>query len=292
LPSSSTEPNILADFINAAAIRLAQAGIESAAIDARLLIAHGLTLDRAALISQSKRVLTKGEIEQLDKLVTRRIKHESVARIIGSREFWSLNFGLNEATLEPRPDSETVVQVVSDIVKKWQKLPRLLDLGTGSGCLLLSLLKEIPHSMGLGIDIAPRAIEQAQANAKILRLHERAKFQTGNWFVGLTEKFDVIVSNPPYIIRKDIDQLMPEVRNFDPLVALDGGVDGLNAYRHLVPAAKAHLKPGGLIAFEIGAGQAYDVATLLSNAGYQDIESHDDLSGNQRCITATVGYMP
>jgi len=292
LPSSSTNPYSLADCINGATACLSQVGIESAAIDARLLIAHGLSLDRVALISQSQRIVTPDEAERLEKLIARRTQHESVARIIGSREFWSLNFALNEATLEPRPDSETVVQAVSGIVRKWQKPLRLLDLGTGSGCLLLSLLHEIPHATGLGIDIAPRAIEQAQANARILQLQDRAQFQTGNWFMGLTEKFHVILSNPPYITRGDIEGLMPEVRNYDPPAALDGGADGLDAYRHIIPAAKAYLKPGGLIAFEIGIGQAGDVATLLSNAGYHDIGSHDDLSGHQRCITATAGYMP
>lgn len=290
----------LAQFLRLATDRLQQAGIDNPSLDARWLFCHALNNDRAQLLSQSQRILTTGEQAQIDALITRRAAHEPVARIIGAREFWGLRFSLNEATLEPRPDSETVVEVVLKILDasdlRGKKL-RLLDLGTGTGCLLLSLLHEQPSATGIGIDIAPRAVEQARQNAQALELQTRASFHVDDWFAGLRAgdstkntipKFDVIVSNPPYIPASDIANLMPEVRNHDPLRALDGGADGRDPYRHLIPQLKDFLNPKGLVVFEVGIDQAHDVAALLETHAFINIHLYKDLGGIERCVSAHI----
>jgi release factor glutamine methyltransferase len=263
--------------------RLATADVDSPGLDARLLIGHALNLDRAEMLSQSERELTINEITIIDQLIVRRCTHEPVARIFGQREFWSLNFGLNEATLDPRPDSETLVEVAVRYLRDMPS-PRILDIGTGSGCLLLAILNEVRKATGLGIDIAPRAIDQAQINATKLWLADRVRFQVGNWLDHITEKFDAIISNPPYIPSGDIASLMPEVRDFDPRRALDGGEDGLDIYRLLLPLCAGLIKPTGFALFEIGQGQAEDVSTIFRDCGFKGLMRYQDLNGIERCI--------
>jgi release factor glutamine methyltransferase len=269
--------------ITVAIRRLAQAGIDNPQLDARLLVSHVLGLDRAQLVSASERIVTDSENAAVENLLARREKHESVARIMGSREFWGLRFGLNEATLEPRPDSETLVEAV---LKNGKDGARILDLGTGTGCLLLSLLHEWPSATGLGIDAAPHAVERATGNAAALGLEMRAIFRTGNWLDGIDKTFDIIVSNPPYIPSSEITALMPEVRDHDPSLALDGGIDGLGPYRLLIPQVKNFLNSGGLAAFEVGQNQAAQVADLFKINGFTDITAHKDLGHIERCITS------
>lgn len=264
--------------------RLTQAGIDNASLDTRLLIAHALGCDRAALLTQSERTLTADEQKKIEALIARRGQREPVARILGLREFWGLPFGLNEATLEPRPDSETLIEAALEKTKATGAPHAILDLGTGTGCLLLALLHEWPHATGLGIDKAPRAVEQATLNAQRLGLEAHATFQGGDWLSGITQRFDMIVSNPPYIPSADIAALSPEVRDFDPLVALDGGADGLGPYRLLIPQLAAHLTPSGLVFFEVGIGQADDVAALLHAHGFTEVESVKDLGGIARVV--------
>jgi release factor glutamine methyltransferase len=276
---------ILSNFLAHSIEKLRKSGIENPQLDARLLICHGLSINRAQLISQSQRLLIDAEVSSLNTLLNRRHAHESVARIIGKREFWGLDFELNSATLEPRPDSETLIEA---ILKSDAPKDRLLDLGTGTGCLLLSLLHELPFATGLGIDISSSAVEQATRNAITLSLSERAMFQTGDWLANLTTTFDIILSNPPYIPASDIPNLMPEVRVFDPMPALDGGCDGLTPYRFLIPQLANFLNPRGLVAFEIGINQAASVSNLLDACGFLSITSHKDLGGIDRVITATL----
>jgi len=275
----------LADIIVQSIEKLKTSSIDNPQLDARLLICHALKCDRAALLSQSHRVLNDDEVASIDILITQRMKHISVARITGSREFWGLNFGLNEATLEPRADSETIVEAVLSFS---QKNARILDLGTGTGCLLLSLLHEIPEATGIGIDISSRAVEQAAQNAVLLGLSHRAVFRSGDWFEEMTETFDIIISNPPYIPSSDILALMPEVRHYDPMLALDGGKDGFTPYRFLIPQLKKFLNPNGVAAFEVGIDQAQHVADLFRQSGFTNIETRKDLGGVERCVTATM----
>jgi len=277
---------VLSDIIRLSEKRLAHTGVESPGLDARILTAHALGLNRAQLTLQEERVLDLLETKKIDSFMARREKREPVSRIIGEREFWGLPFALNEATLDPRPDSETLVSAA--LSKSWKTKPniRILDLGTGTGCLLLSLLYEMPAATGIGIDKSEKAVEQAHANSVRLGLSSRAVFRAGDWFEGINEKFDLIVCNPPYIARLDILFLAPEVREYDPPIALDGGIDGLEFYRLLIPWLPRFLQPWGMAVFECGWGQAEAVCEMFKNSGFSDIEIFKDLAGVDRCATA------
>lgn len=285
---------------------LAAAGVDNAALDSRLLIAHALNCSRADLMTQTDRVLSAEETDIIQTLISRRAAREPVSRILGLREFWGLPFGLNEATLDPRPDSETIIETAltegrkqgSGIRKKSEFaslmpdscfLPSVLDLGTGSGCLLLALLHEWPEATGLGLDIAPRAVEQACLNAERLELQDRAAFRVNNWLDNIDEKFNVVVCNPPYIATGDIPSLMPEVREHDPLAALDGGTDGLEFYRYLIPLLPQRLNADGYAVFEVGQGQVAAVSNLFQQAGFKDVRATCDLGGIERCVIARSG---
>jgi release factor glutamine methyltransferase len=276
----------LAEFLAASTDKLKQADVDNPQLDARVLMSYALKCDGAQILSQSLRVLIPEEINVISWFIERRAAGEPVARIMGKREFWGLDFGLNEATLDPRPDSETLVEAVLELC---QKRKRILDLGTGTGCLLLALLHEMPNAVGVGIDIAPRAVEQAAKNAVALGLGGRAEFRAGDWLTGITEKFDIIISNPPYISTSEIPTLMREVREFDPLCALDGGEDGLACYRLLILQLADYLNPEGLVAFEVGYGQAQHVTDLFRQNGFTSIATHKDLGGIERCV---VCYKP
>ncbi|MGE5766906.1 MAG: peptide chain release factor N(5)-glutamine methyltransferase, partial [Bacteroidota bacterium] len=259
----------LAEAVAAAVARLAAAGIDDPRRDARLLICRLLGGGPELLLARPERVLTPDEGARIAAAVARRAAREPVSRILGEREFWSLPFGLNAATLDPRPDSETLVAAVLaalPAVLPGRAAPlTLLDLGTGSGCLLLALLSELPDATGCGIDISAAAVEQATANAARLGLAGRARFLHRSWAEGMDPEaaWDVVLSNPPYIASGEIAGLAPEVAAYDPRAALDGGPDGLAAYRALVPVAARLLRAGGLVALEVGAGQAEAVEVLL-----------------------------
>ncbi|MFY9288096.1 MAG: peptide chain release factor N(5)-glutamine methyltransferase [Alphaproteobacteria bacterium] len=279
----------LGDLILFGIQRLKEADIDNPELDARILIAHSLKLDRAQLLSQADRDLSEKEARLAMTFIECRARHEPVARILGHREFWSLDFGLNEATLEPRPDSETLIEATLSAIKDRKESLHIADLGTGTGCLLLSLLHELPLATGLGIDKSRRALEQAKANAVSFGLDDRAQFKENNWLDHIDQSFDIVISNPPYISEKDMACLMPEVRDFDPKMALYGGDDGLDAYRHIIPQAKEKLKSKGIITLEFGLGQDKAVSTLLKEHGFIDIKTRKDLAGVTRCVTA---YMP
>lgn len=281
----STAPS-LSTLIQSSIAQLQAAGIDNPALDARLLIAHALGCDRVTLLTQGERTLSEDKAKAIDALLLRRKAREPVHRILGCREFWGLPFGLNEATLEPRPDSETLIEVA---VKLFITRPsRLLDLGTGTGCLLLSLLHEWPDATGLGIDKAPRAVSQATLNAQRLGLDPRTTFRIGDWLEGVEETFDLILCNPPYIPSRDMDGLQPEVREHDPLAALDGGADGLTSYRHLVPLLPRFLNANGLVLFEVGIGQAQDVVAMMEKASFKNVAITSDLGGVPRCVSGMI----
>jgi release factor glutamine methyltransferase len=248
-----------------AAARLASAGIESPEREARLLQRYfPEAADFAAALA-------------------RRVAREPMSHILGRREFWSLEFAVTSAVLDPRPDSETLVEAVLAALPERTRPYRLLDLGTGSGCLLLALLSELPHATGLGIDASAAALDVARANAARLGLADRARFAPGDWAQGLDGLFDVIVANPPYIPTAEIAALQPEVALWEPRAALDGGPDGLAAYRTLVPALPRHLAEEGLAAIEIGADQAAAVGEIARESGL-DAAIRRDLAGHDRCL--------
>lgn len=266
--------------------RLGAAGIDTPDLDARLLIQYALGLVREDFFLRSAEPLSEDQQALIEAVIRRREAREPVGRILGHREFWSIDLALNADTLEPRPDTETVVEAVLAEVTDHGAGLHLLDLGTGTGCILLSLLAELEQARGLGIDLSPQAVAAATANAERNGLSGRARFQTGDWGNGLTRRFDVVVSNPPYIPTRDIEELSPEVRLHDPVRALDGGDDGLHCYRIIARQLPDLLAPGGLAVLEVGIGQAPDVAELLAAAGLAVIGITHDLGGVERCVRA------
>jgi len=278
--SPTTVNRVIADITT----RFAGVGIDSARLDARILVAHVLDLDPGMLFARGDMDIA-AHSAGLEKLVQRRLAHEPIARIIGHREFWGLDFLITPATLDPRADTETLVAAVLNRRPRFAA-PRVLDLGTGSGCILLAILKDWPEASGIGVDLNPDAVEAAAENARRLGLASRASFYVGNWCDGLTEKFDIIVSNPPYIAAGEIPTLAAEVKDFDPMLALDGGADGLAAYRALIPAVAPVLAAAGLLFLEIGAGQDQAVTRLLLAKGFRLDAEHRDLAGIGRCLEA------
>ena len=263
---------------------LAGAGIETAALDARLLLRHALCIDAAALIARPDEPVEAGQGEALAALAARRLAHEPMARILGEREFWGLPFVLSPDTLVPRPDTETVVAAALELFPGSGETFRIADFGTGSGCILVALLVERPNASGLGIDRTPGALGTARRNARLNGVGERAWFLAANWADSLKGTFDLIVSNPPYIATRVVDTLDRDVREHDPHLALDGGPDGLDAYRALVGDAARLLSPDGRMVLEIGYDQAAAVSNLATASGLEILFLRHDLGGNPRCI--------
>ncbi len=264
---------------------LEQAGIESARLEARLLVAHALGVAAGKLRLAGNRTVTDGEAERIAALLRRRAEdREPVSRILGTREFWSLDFALAPATLDPRPDSETLVEAALALLPDRAAALRVLDLGTGTGCLLLAVLHERPRAGGLGIDASADAVATAALNAERLGLARRAKFQHGDWLQGIDERFDLVLCNPPYIAEGERAALAPEVARHDPAAALFAGEDGLDAYRAILPGLPRALAPGGRALLEIGADQAQSVSALARAAGLVVVDVKRDLAGRERCI--------
>ena len=272
----------------AAAFRVA--GLATPELDARVLVGHALALDHAALAAQADRALAEHEANAVSALAARRLAREPIARIVGVKEFWGLPFSVNAATLVPRPETETVVEAALAAIDAADLRARPLviaDLGTGSGALLLALLHELPNALGVGTDVSVPALTIARGNAEQLGLGGRAHFLACDFGAALAPGFDVVVSNPPYIASGDIAGLPPEVRH-DPHLALDGGADGLRAYRAIAGEARRLLKPAGHLVLELGAGQAAGVAALLAAATLLPSPARADLAGTARALVATA----
>lgn len=266
--------------------RLAAAEIGSPALDARLLVRHVLNLSDTQLIAREGDAFPGDKIADLEALAMRREAGEPLARILGTQEFYGLSFGLNAATLIPRPETEMLVdhglKALADVPS-----PRILDLGTGSGCIALSLLANSPNATALGVDLAPQALVQAKANALSLGLAGRFEARQGDWFSSVGDvKFDLIVSNPPYIASAVIETLDIGVRAHDPMAALDGGMDGADPYRIIANEAQRYLGHNGLLVLEIGFDQAHIICALLEAAGFSEIAISQDLAGHDRMVSA------
>ncbi|ANY79310.1 protein-(glutamine-N5) methyltransferase, release factor-specific [Microvirga ossetica] len=263
---------------------LNEAGFETAALDARLLLLTALGIPATTLVTHPDTPLSAEESETLASFTRRRLNHEPVARIAGIREFWGLPFRLSPETLVPRPDTETVVETALDLLSDRQAPLRIVDFGTGSGCILVALLHELPRATGLGIDLSPGALATARTNADENGVGERCHFALSRWADAVSGPFDLIVSNPPYIASGVIPTLDEEVREHDPRLALDGGPDGLEPYRILLSEAGRLLAPGGVLAVEIGYDQAEELRSLAGSHGLEILRIAHDLSGNPRCV--------
>ena len=266
--------------------RLRAAGVSSPHLDARLLVCHALGIERSALFSHPERILAPAERAAIDQLAQRRLGREPMSHVLGRREFWSLDFRVTADTLDPRPDTETVVEAALDYTRDRTRPWRVLDFGTGSGCILLSLLTELPQATGVGVDIGAATLAVAADNARRLGLADRVRFVQGDWGAGVDGSFDLIVSNPPYIPDGDIAGLEAEVARFEPRRALAGGPDGLDCYRVLAPQIARLLVPGGEAALEVGLGQDPMVAALLEQAGLALRGVRRDLAGIARVVVA------
>ncbi len=277
----------LGSALTAAAARLRAAGVDAPRRDARLLMARALGAGEASLLAGSEHVLDRRQASAFAALVRRRASREPLSHLIGRREFWSLSFAVGPAVLDPRPDSECVVEAALAAAPDRAAPMRVLDLGTGSGCLLLAVLSERKAARGVGVDAAPAALDLARRNARALGLSSRARFVRGDWGRRLRAPFDLVLCNPPYVRRDDIAGLEPEVARFEPRRALDGGPDGLDAYRRLLPDL-ARLMPLGAAAIEVGDGQADAVGAIARRAGLANIARRADLAGRVRCLVLTA----
>jgi release factor glutamine methyltransferase len=253
-------------------------------IDARLLLEAAAGASRADILTDPHRPLSADQSKELEKLLVRRERREPVSQILGVKGFWKIMVRVTPHVLTPRPETESILDVVLPQVSEHGAI-RILDLGVGSGALLLALLAERPSAVGLGVDASEEALAVARENAANLGLAGRVALLRGDWTAGLEpESFDLVVSNPPYIRSSEIADLAPEVRDHEPHLALDGGADGLDAYRDLAPQIVTVLKPGGLFAVEVGIGQAGAVRALFTDAGAINVTVHRDLSNRERVV--------
>ena len=268
--------------------RFREAGLPTAELDARLVAQHAFGIDAMALVRREREPISEQWATELERSALRRLAGEPVSRIVGEREFWGLRFGLNAATLDPRPETE---MLVADAIAaaETKPSPRIVDLGTGSGAIAIAIADALPKARLVATDISPEALSQAKANAERYRVADRIDFKLGSWWEAVphAELFDVIVSNPPYISTDAISTLQPEVRLFDPKTALDGGFDGLDAYRAIASQSIRRLNPGGRILLEIGSNQGDTVSRILSRAGFTRVEVQKDLAGLDRTVMAS-----
>ena len=286
----ATEPTIGAASRQWTA-ELDRSGIEGAAGDVRRLVSAVLGISAARALAEPERLLTRAELDTLSAYVARRTQHEPVSRILGWREFYGRPFAISPATLDPRPDTETLVEVALEIARQegWERRQglQILDVGTGSGCLLVTLLCEIPDAHGTGTDISPAALDVARANAERLEVADRASWLMADALETVTGPFHICVGNPPYVRTGDIAHLEQEVCCFDPISALDGGADGLTFYRRLA-ARIVKVVPDGWVILEVGYDQADAVAFILSNAignvAVADMRIYRDVAGKRRCV--------
>jgi release factor glutamine methyltransferase len=263
--------------------RLEAAGVETPVFDARLLLEAGAAVSRLDIVTDPRRPVTAAQVAAVEALTERREAREPVAHIVGHKHFWTLDLHVSPAVLVPRPETELVVETALEALSPTVSA-RVLDLGVGSGAILLAILFECERVTGVGVDISDAALAVAQRNAEALGLMDRVDLTRGDWDVALAGEFDLVISNPPYIPTEDIDALAPEVARFEPRLALDGGADGLNAYRAICARLPRLLRPGGAFALEVGVGQAVAVSALARAAGLSTEPPRRDLAGVPRVV--------
>jgi release factor glutamine methyltransferase len=264
--------------------RLEAAGVDTPVIDARMLVEAGAGVSRLDIVTDPRRAMGDDQVAAVEALALRRIAREPISHILGRKGFWKLDLAVSRDVLTPRPETEFLVEAALEFLAP-DRAARVLDLGVGSGAILLAVLSERPQAIGVGVDASAAALPVARANADALGLSARAQLRTGDWGAGLDRGFDLIVSNPPYIASGEIADLAPEVSRYEPHLALDGGADGLDAYRALLPHISALLAPSGRFALEVGHGQAQAVWALAEQAGLAPIDIRADLAGINRVVT-------
>lgn len=277
----------LSELLGAARRRLAQAGLDTPELDARLLVEHFTQTSRADAVADPGRAVPADAAAALEAALARRLDGEPVHRILGYREFYGLRLALSPGTLEPRPDTETLVDAMLPFVKSRALAAggcRILDLGTGTGAIALALLSQAGAATATGVDLSADALTTARGNAEANGLGGRFQTLESDWFETVTGRYDAIVSNPPYIEREAIEALAREVRSFDPVLALDGGADGLDAYRAIAGDAHAHLDADGRIGLEIGNRQKAAVTAVFERSGWRLVEARQDLAGHDRVL--------
>ena len=262
---------------------LERANIPNAALDARVLLQYATRRTWAELFEDEAEIAAPGEITAFNEMIARRIAHEPVALITGSKEFWSLEFKVTSATLIPRPESEHLIERALDVIPK-NSNGRVLDLGTGTGCLLISLLKERPNMNGVGVDISPEALEVAKSNAISHEVIQRCTFVQSDWIKKVVGEFELVLANPPYLTEEEFESAPSEVREHEPRIALTPGTDGLDGYRAISAALPKVLAPGGYAVLELGIGQAQSVRTFLESGGLDSVRTGLDLAGHERLI--------
>jgi release factor glutamine methyltransferase len=281
--------------INNASLLLREAGVESNRLDANILLCHLLGKSREYIFMKASEILEAGIIDKFNELIKRRVNKEPIAYIIGKKEFWGLDFIVNRDTLIPRPDSETIVQAVLDKAKaiainsgKYLQLLdiKLADIGTGSGCIIISVIKNLPSASGIAVDINVNALKIAKENSLANGVSKQIEFIESNWLDNIDNKFDIIVSNPPYISQADFVDLMEDVKNYEPKIALVSGSDGMDSYRYIASQAKEKLVNNGFVILEIGQGQSEQVSDIFIKQGFVIEDIRNDLSGIARCIIA------
>ena len=276
---------ILEKIIKQASNTLKNYNIHSHELDAQLILSEIMKVERELLITNSEVTISEKIIKKYEDAIKRRTKKEPVAYINGKKEFWSKDFIVNQSTLVPRPETELLIYKLISHFKN--KKIRILDVGTGSGCILISILKELKLSNGVGIDISPKAINTAKINSKNHNLENRSKFKACDISRFQEGKYDLIISNPPYIPTREIKNLSEDIKNYEPITALDGGIDGLDLIKKVIYKSEELIKTNGLLALEIGYNQYHKVSKVLKSYGYREISKEFDYNHNVRCIIST-----
>jgi release factor glutamine methyltransferase len=274
----------LSDLQTAITKKLFDSGIETSSLDSRIILKEVFCFDEKELILNSQLIVTKNKISEADKILARRISGEPVSKIFGKRDFYKSTFLISEDVLDPRPETELIIEIANNfILDKGYK--NFIDLGTGSGCIILSILKDNKSLRAIGIDISNKAINIAQKNCSNLNLEKQATFLVSNWLSKVSGSYDLIISNPPYIPSKDVDALSANVKNYDPLISLDGGEDGLKCYRQIAEDINRVIGKNGRVVLEIGYNQAEDVIKIFESKDFIFLDKYIDINGLDRILT-------
>ncbi len=282
----------ISEILTEARAILTKSGVENVGLDSTILLSHALSLSKEQIIFNPERKINEKEQSKFFELILRRSKREPLSHIIENREFFGKNFFVNSSVLDPRPDSETLIELIFEIFSNHSQNLEILEIGTGSACLITTTLNYFINSSGIGLDISEKALEVAQKNIKNHQLESRLKLIQSDLFSELRngEKFDLIISNPPYIPSSDIKNLQEEVRGFEPIIALDGGIDGMDFYRKISQEARYFLKKDGKIALEIGQNQGEPIREIFLEKDFQLIAAKNDLSGIERSLAFALKH--